>query len=242
MDTYFETYILSGGPLMIPIVICSILLVGAVIQLLFRLNRNRILPRALTDKASEIKSEAERVSYLNDIQKNNSPLARSAVRAYREIARREEVPSTAGELAPYIDESVAYVADDLYESTGILATLYTIGPLLGLLGTITGMMSAFSEFANIEQKSLSVLSAGIEEALVTTMWGLIIAIPSYIASHYFHNRIRNYERDELPHRSTEIVRVLLAPMPAVAPHLRAAAPAASAHPARPAAAQEQVRS
>ncbi|MFH0948622.1 MAG: MotA/TolQ/ExbB proton channel family protein [Elusimicrobiota bacterium] len=73
----------------------------------------------------------------------------------------------------------------------VLSSSATVGPLLGLLGTVTGIIKAFSDLAKSGVGGPSVVAAGVSEALVATAFGLIIAVPSLLAYNFFANKIKN---------------------------------------------------
>jgi biopolymer transport protein ExbB len=74
----------------------------------------------------------------------------------------------------------------------ILATVANVAPLLGFLGTVSGMISAFEAIAQAEQVSAKLVASGISEALITTMSGLTIAIPTQVAHNLFVQRIDRF--------------------------------------------------
>jgi len=99
----------------------------------------------------------------------------------------------------------------LERNLGVLATIAHIAPLLGLLGTVVGMLKAFQV---IEQKAMSMvpvnpgdLAGGIWEALITTVAGLSIAIPTYVVYNYLVSRVDNFVVD-MEKSATELVNVL----------------------------------
>ena len=235
MKTYFEIYVLSGGPLMVALIFCSVMLLAIVVQSIIRLRRERVIPGFLTDKAGEVSNLSDRMKYVQEMKDHTSPLARALKMTLKDLDIRGEHRPHRRQLEPVVTESVAHVADDLYEETGLLSTLYTVAPLLGLLGTILGMMKAFREFAAEQEKNLTALSEGIQEALVTTLWGLAIAIAAYVAAHFFQSKIRRYERNHLPREVFQIIASLYGNQAAQA------APAASAAPSRTAAAGQTAR-
>ena len=71
-----------------------------------------------------------------------------------------------------MDQAIVQVSDQMSDSLGMLSTLYTVSPLLGIMGTMLGMMNTFYEFGVRGQKSVDILTIGIQEALVTSLWGL----------------------------------------------------------------------
>lgn len=213
MDTYLKTYVWDGGILMIPLLFCVLLLVGATIQSMIRLRRARVMPDFLRDHAASAANKNDRIAFARDLEGQSSPLARALALTLKELDLMAGHHPHRRPLEERVEEAVAYVADDMYEDLAVYATLYTVGPLLGLLGTILGMVNAFQVFYQASQKDLSQLSAGVEEALITTLWGLAIAIPAFVIAQSFQSKVRRYERNELPRKAIEIVGLLWASHP-----------------------------
>jgi biopolymer transport protein ExbB len=228
MENYLQIYVLNGGPLMVPLILCSVLLVAWAVHSMIRLRPLRITPPELSEKAKAANSPNDRIAYANGLRNQTSPLARCVQMTLKELDLRSGPRPTRRKLDPIVHNAAAHVVDDLYDQIGPFGTIYTVAPLLGLLGTILGMMSAFTEFANTADRDLTQLSSGIQQALVTTLWGLGIAICAFIAGQYFQSRIRRYERATLPDTVTEIVAALFprAQAPAETQAPRTAAPAA----------------
>ena len=244
METYLDTYILNGGPMMFVLVPCSVVLVWAMVQAMIRLRRQRVLPAEIMERATQSATAGGRAKFAQGIRNHGSPLARVLLLTLKELNIRSDGPPQRQHLEPIVEEAVAHVADDLYDETGMLSTIYTIAPLLGLLGTILGMMRAFQEFAQEVQKDLTALSGGIQQALVTTLWGLGIAIVAYVAAQVFQSRIRDYERNGLPDKVLEIIAALFgrtAPeAPAPAQGAAATPPSIPATPSPPAIPSQSV--
>lgn len=208
METYFETYILDGGPLMAVLILCSLVLVGSIVQAMVRLRPKRIVPAGVLEAAGKTTNKNDQLGFARDLNQQSSPLARALSMTLKGLDVRSGHRPHRRQVEPLVEESVAHVVDDLYEEIGTFSTIYTIAPLLGLLGTILGMMNAFREFASQVEKDLSLLSQGIQEALVTTLWGLGIAISAYITAQVFQSKIRRYERGALPDQVHEVVAAL----------------------------------
>lgn len=94
-----------------------------------------------------------------------------------------------------LDRKIAAETTRLEKSLGLLATASSVSPFLGLLGTVWGLLVAFQEMAARQSAALSVVSTGIAEALVTTVVGLIVAIPSLVMYNYMTSSIRRFETD-----------------------------------------------
>jgi biopolymer transport protein ExbB len=199
MQSYFERFVLDGGIMMVFLIPTSILALGYAIHGFIALRREKIAPRALIERARHLQTEAERRDFREALRNDSSPLGQVVDRV---LAHPKGNPGD-GEAA--LEEAVAAVADRLDHQTMPLAVIYTVAPLMGLLGTILGMMRTFYEFAVREERSVALLSEGINEALVTTMWGLFIAIPAYLFLSIFRHRIFLYEKDILPEAARLIV-------------------------------------
>jgi biopolymer transport protein ExbB len=208
METLFETYVLDGGPLMVVLLLCSLVLLTIVIRDLIRFQPDRVMPPKLLKEGGEWSPDSDQQQVVERLRADPSPLSRvlaGAMEKRNERALMEEPPIPLSDL---VEGATELVVDDLYEDLGPLSTIYTVAPLLGLLGTILGMMSAFREYARATDRDLSVLSEGIQQALVTTLWGLAISILAYVAARYFERRIRRFEREVLPPRAVGILEKL----------------------------------
>lgn len=229
METLFETYVLDGGPLMVVLLLCSLVLVTVVIRDLFRFQPARVMPPDLLGEAEKWRPDSDLAEVTERLRADRSPLGRvlaSALEKRNERALLDEPSLAPSEL---VEDAIETVVDDLYEDLGPLSTIYTVAPLLGLLGTILGMMSAFREYANAADRDLSVLSDGIQQALVTTLWGLAISILAYVAARYFERRIRRFEREVIPPRAQQLLQNLMG-LPAAGDALAGGSPAGDAAP------------
>ncbi len=212
MENFLQVYVTNGGLLLIVVLIpCSILLVASTVQTLIRLRASRVMPAYLLEKARSAASKSDRLAYSKNLEGQSSPLARALALTLKQLDLRSGHRPHRHHVEAVAVQAIAHVADDLYEDLAVFSILYTVGPLLGLLGTILGMVKSFGSFGLMSEKSLGVLSLGIQEALVNTLWGLVIAIPAFVAAQVFQSRIRRYERMQLPEKVMQIVAVLFAP-------------------------------
>ena len=102
-----------------------------------------------------------------------------------------EINLVKGSCEHALDEEILRVE----KGTGIIATVVALAPMLGLLGTVWGVLDAFAEMGSAGSASLATIAPSISAALVTTVVGLLIAIPGVICSNYIQQRIRNIESD-----------------------------------------------
>ncbi|MDI1230713.1 MAG: MotA/TolQ/ExbB proton channel family protein [Methylobacter sp.] len=176
----------SGGWLMLPIILCSIGAMGIVVERFWSLRRKKILPPALVPQIWQLSREKK----LDDVTlrhlKNSSPLGRilAAGLANSQHGRRFMKES--------VEEAGRMVVHDLERFLNTLGTIALITPLLGLLGTVFGMINVFSALMEHGVGNPAVLAGGISVALITTAAGLTVAIPSVIFHRYFERLVDEY--------------------------------------------------
>jgi biopolymer transport protein ExbB len=173
----------AGGPLMVLIVLCSIVVLAICIERLYTLNPKKIAPPHLLAtvwkqlKAGEL--DAARLKSL----KQSSPLGRILAAGLSNAYHGRDV------MKESIQEAASHVVHDLERYLNTLGTIAAIAPLLGLLGTVLGMIQVFAEIMAQGTGNASVLAGGISEALITTAAGLTVAIPALAMHRYFTGKI-----------------------------------------------------
>ncbi|MDO9140706.1 MAG: MotA/TolQ/ExbB proton channel family protein [Methylobacter sp.] len=176
----------SGGWLMLPIILCSIGAMGIIAERLWSLRRKKILPPELVSQVWKLSREKK----LDDVSlrhlKNSSPLGciLAAGLSNSHHGRRF--------MKECIEESGRMVVHDLERFLNTLGTIALITPLLGLLGTVFGMIRVFSSLMEHGIGNPGVLAGGISVALITTAAGLTVAIPSLIFHRYFERLVDEY--------------------------------------------------
>ncbi len=178
--------IVDGGPLMAPIGICSLVLVAFVLERLVSLRRGRVIPRPFVTRFLEQlqAGELDRAQALEICEQNGSPVSEVFAGAARKWGR----PSVEVEQA--IIDSGERVTNGLRRYLRVLNGVATVTPLLGLLGTVTGMIRAFNSIATADAMGRpELLARGISEALLTTAAGLTVAIPALICYLFFVSRV-----------------------------------------------------
>ncbi len=176
----------DGGLLMIPLAVCSLLLVTLIFERTISLRRGRIIPRPFVRRFLEqIRGgELEREGALELCEENGSPVATVFAGAVRKWGR----PGVEVEQA--IIDSGERATNGLRRYLRIFNGIATISPLLGLLGTVVGMIRAFNAIATSDAMGRpELLATGISQALLTTAAGLSIAIPALIVYMYFVSRV-----------------------------------------------------
>ena len=178
--------ILAGGWLMAPILLCSTLSVAIIIERFWTLRRSKVTPR---DLASTVEDWAARHEldnrHLSQLS-NESPLGRIYATALNNRKRSREIIKEA------VEDTGRHVVHDLERFLNTLGTIAGISPLLGLLGTVIGMIQVFSAIMISGVGDANVLAGGISQALITTAAGLTVAIPSYFFYRFFRGMVAEY--------------------------------------------------
>lgn len=173
----------SGGWLMLPIIACSIVALGIVIERLWSLQRKRVMPEYLMRQILQLHKDDKLNLADLDKLRESSPLGRILAAGLVNRDHNKEVMKEA------IEEIGRQVVHDLERYLNTLGTIASISPLLGLLGTVIGMIKVFSVIVTAGVGDPGVLAGGISEALITTATGLSVAIPSLMFHRYFNGLI-----------------------------------------------------
>jgi biopolymer transport protein ExbB len=173
----------AGGWLMLPIIACSMVAAAIILERLWTLQQKRVLPKDLTVQAWQwVKADrldSERVQMLHQSSPLGQVLAAGLANrdAGREIAKEG------------IEDTGRHVVHEMERYLNPLGTIAVISPLLGLLGTVIGMVKVFAAITTHGVGNPGVLAGGISEALITTAAGLTVAIPSLIGYRYLRGRV-----------------------------------------------------
>jgi biopolymer transport protein ExbB len=173
----------AGGPFMAPIIICSIAAVGILLERLWTLQRKRVLPEELIKKLSSFAEGGQVSPKFIDALEKNSPLGRVLAAALANRDRGREI------MMERVQDTGRHVVHELERFLNTLGTIASISPLLGLLGTVTGIIRAFNAVMLGGMGDPRLLAGGISEALITTAGGLAVAIPSFIAYRYLRGKV-----------------------------------------------------
>jgi len=174
---------MSGGWFMAPLILCSIASVAIIAERLWTLQKKRICPENLVAqvwhwaKAGQL--DANKISQMRVSTPLGRVLAAGLVNMRQDRAIMKEA----------IEETGRHVIHELERFLNTLGTIVMISPLLGLLGTVSGMIEIFSTVTSHGVGDAKQLAGGIGMALVTTAAGLMVAIPTLIFHRYFQRRI-----------------------------------------------------
>lgn len=196
----------AGGPLLIPILIASFVLLVVVFERTISLRRGRVLPRPFVKRMllQLRQSQIGRKEALSRCEENSSYIAQVFAAALRKWGR----PAVEVEQA-VLDEGER-VANNLRRYLRVINGVATVSPLCGLLGTVWGMMTAFNAIATTDAMGRpELLAGGISQALLTTAAGLFVAIPALILYLFFVGRVDKLVMD-IDSRGQELVNLISA--------------------------------
>jgi len=173
----------AGGWLMVPIVLCSVAAMAIVIERTWALRRRVIMPDNLVGQILQLNSRRllndERIGEIREGSALGRMLAAGLVNRFHSREVMKEA----------ITDSGRQVVADMERYLNALGTIASVTPLLGLLGTVIGMIDVFSVIMDAGVGDPGVLAGGISKALITTAAGLSVAIPSLMFYRYFNNRV-----------------------------------------------------
>lgn len=173
----------AGGWLMLPIVLCSVIAFGIVAERLWTLRRKRVTPPHLAAEAWRWLQKGELSDDHIKALRNNSPLGRILAAG---LTQRHGDRS---QIKEAVEDTGRHVVHELERYLNTLGTIAAITPLLGLLGTVIGMVRVFTAITAHGVGDPGALAGGISEALLTTAGGLTVAIPALIAYRYLRGRV-----------------------------------------------------
>jgi Biopolymer transport proteins len=195
----------KGGAIMYPIILCSIIAFAIILERLHYLRRMKIDTIAFMNNiegALKHNKVAEAVKICEDTEGPIAAIVKAGILKYDRPRQemREAIEDAGHQEVPRLERHIK-----------ILATIAHISPLLGLLGTVTGMVKAFqviqARTIGLNPVSAGDLAGGIWEALLTTAAGLIVAIPTIAAYHYLAARVQDFVF-EMERSATELINIL----------------------------------
>ena len=183
----------AGGWLMLPLVLCSVFTVAITIERFMRLKRAGVLPNALLlNRGQSLSTVLQQLNQSESLK--NSTLGRIFTAGARnqqqsEQYARAQMEATASQEIGYLEKNINF-----------LGTLSAVAPLLGLLGTVLGIIESFLVI-DVGASNPTLMIPGISKALITTAAGMLIAIPALFAYRYFQRLVQEYVA-ELEQQST----------------------------------------
>jgi biopolymer transport protein ExbB len=191
----------AGGWVMYPLLLSSLLAVAIIVERAINLRASRVLSPTTVERVTGL-VEGGRVDRAIQVCRDHPGLFSSIVLAGLEISDRGE--ATAKEA---VEDAGRHETARLSRYLTALGTIAAVAPLMGLFGTVTGMIEVFRTIAQSGVGHASELSGGISQALVTTAFGLLVAIPALVAYNYFQSRV-DYMVTDLERESLRVIRAV----------------------------------
>jgi biopolymer transport protein ExbB len=174
--------VVKGGVFMYPIIFCSIVALAVFLERLWVLRRTQIIPEGFIHQVEELLQD-QRISEAIDLcQRDVSSIAKIFLAGLKNAKRGMWLVKEA------IEERGSREATILERNVGVLSTIANLTPLLGLLGTVSGMIKTFNAISVQGMGNPAPLAGGIAEALITTATGLCVAIPTLVGHHFLKDK------------------------------------------------------
>jgi len=175
--------VVAGGWVMVPILLASVLALAIIAERFWTLRQKRIAPAGLATKVLQMhKSRQMDDARLKDLH-DDSPLGRMLATGLANMHHPREV------MKERVEDAGRHVVHDLERYLNTLGTIAAVAPLLGLLGSVTGLMAVFNAVTLHGAGNPQAMAGGISEIMIATAAGLAVAIPAVIFYRYFQRRI-----------------------------------------------------
>jgi len=189
-----------GGPVMVPLAVCSLLSIAVIIERAIFYHRASVDTQRLVQQVRSAIERGDLPYALSLCERTRGPVA-GVMAAGLTAARRGHDPARA------MEEHALAELPQVNQRLAVLDTVVTLAPLLGLLGTVTGMIRSFHIVSRVGMSHPTGITAGIAEALIATATGLVIAIYSLVAYNYLLDRVKHLV-SEMEVRATQIANAL----------------------------------
>ena len=176
-------FIIKGGPVMAPILLCSVISLAIIVERSLSLRRQRILRYEILQRIEELLRDRKIPEATTLCKRYPSSMTRILLAA---ILNHDK---TRPEIKEIIEDAGRHEVPVLERYLSVLGTIASVATLLGLLGTIAGMIKTFNVIAALGYGHPEALAGGISEALITTAAGLGVAIPTLVVYNYFTSKV-----------------------------------------------------
>ena len=194
-------FLARGGPIMVPIALCSVVGLAFFLERYWALRTQRIIPRDVRIELCELAKQGRMSDALTLCRKHDIALCR----LIEVVLVRADKPRN--QIKEAVEEAGRRELAEMERHTEVVGTVAAIAPLLGLLGTVLGMVLTFQVIQDQGLGVVSSLAGGISQALVTTFAGLSVGIPALIGHRYLLSRVDSLALD-LEEASSEILDLL----------------------------------
>jgi len=199
---FFQEMISKGGVFIWFILAALVIGIAVVLERIITLSRARVNTRQFMAKVIGSLRQGSPEDAIEICQRTRGPIAAIIHAGLLRAGKGPEAVEKAIESAGTIEMSL------LQRGLIVLASIANVAPLLGFLGTVSGMIAAFNAIAAAEQVSAKLVATGISEALITTAAGLVVAIPMQLSNNFFISRIDRFVL-EMEEASVELVDTLV---------------------------------
>ncbi|MEH6457008.1 MAG: MotA/TolQ/ExbB proton channel family protein [Cocleimonas sp.] len=185
-----DTFLQAGGWLMIPLVLSSLVAIAVILALFMNLKKSKVLPEGLVEKAQKLARSGKMTPAHIQQVRDGSLLGSVLAAGLATVGQPRHL------MKESIEESGRHAIHKMDKYMTTLGTIAAIAPLLGLLGTVVGMIVVFNEM--LSQGGVgnpADLAGGISQALVTTAFGISIAVPALIFHRFFRGKINDFAVD-----------------------------------------------
>ena len=173
----------SGGWLMLPIILCSVISIAIIAERFWSLRMEKVLPKHLVATVwSAVKQDSFKTADIEQLAKQSALGKILSSGLINRNQPRERIKES-------IEERGREVVHELERFLDLLGTIAAISPLLGLLGTVVGMISVFTSITTHGVGDPGALAGGISQAMITTAAGLSVAIVALFFYRYFRRRV-----------------------------------------------------
>lgn len=179
-------WFVKGGPVMWPILVCSVVALAIFLERILSLRRDKVIPKNLALTIDELISQKKFSEAEILCKQNQSSFSKVVMTAIRHGGKKRE------RIKENVEESGKKESLELGKNIHALATIAHISPLLGLLGTVLGMLQVFAVITEKGVGNAQSLAGGISQALITTVAGLIVAIPTVVAYRYLNVKVKTF--------------------------------------------------
>jgi biopolymer transport protein ExbB len=188
--------------MMYPLIVCSVIAIGIILERAYTFRKaSAVAPEDLIDEIKDAQKKGKLAEEATHLEQTNSPFARVFARGLKNAGR----PPESIELA--MSQEASNEIPILENYLVGLRTIITISPLLGLLGTIAGMIRSFKQVASSGLSSPTAVMGGVSEALVSTATGIAVAVVALIFYNYFGNLVKRFVED-MEFYAAEVTNVL----------------------------------
>ncbi|WP_254426797.1 MotA/TolQ/ExbB proton channel family protein [Rhodanobacter sp. C06] len=178
--------LMAGGWAMLPILVCSLVALAIVLERCWTLRRKAVLPPGLGEEVRQWARAGQLDPKHLEALSNGSPLGELLAAALAVRSQSRDI------IKERIEDTGRHIVHEMERYLSTLGTIALIGPLLGLFGTVIGLIRMFMQVMAGGIGDPAKMAGGIGEALICTASGLTVAIPAYVLHRYFRSRVAGY--------------------------------------------------